>query len=303
MINKHDPKLREEIFKIFQRYYVGGHRGNDIVISDISGVHLDGHPDYIPEMLSRLKPHDEDYVVFRSFQDKDELILDIGANWGYSAGSFWSVGARSKILSFEAIPLYRDCLQKILTLRPETYGYLMIALSSKPGSLKFAVPVVNDTALTALTSASEDPQLDCLTNNIHNFIHQWMPGVQDVTLRICEFEVPVQTLDEVIAKSPELIPNRGVGVIKLDVEGLEFEVLKGAINTLRLYKPLVMAEGGNRPSGLQEFMTSLGYSYAERRGDKLNFVAGIGMENNGFFVNNEKIGEYQAKKLLEAGSC
>ena len=303
VVNKHDPQLRKEIFKIFHRYYIQGHRVDDIVISDISRVGLDGHPDFVPEMLSRLKPHDEDYVVFRSFQDKDEVILDIGANWGYSAGSLWTVGVRSKIVSFEAIPLYRDCLQKILTLRPGAYSYLMTALSSQAGNLRFAVPVVNDTALTALTSASENPHLDSLTDNVHNSIRRWMPGVEDITLRICEFEVPVQTLDDVLANSPELVPNHGVAVIKLDVEGLEHEVLKGAINTLQLYKPLVMAEGGNRPRGLQEFMTSLGYSYAERRGDKLNFVSGIGMENNGFFIHEEKIDEYQGKNLLEATSC
>lgn len=302
-MNKHDPKLREEIFKILRRYYVEGHRGNDIVISDIDGIHLDGHPDYIQEMLSRPNPHDEDYVVFRSFQDKNEVILDIGANWGYSAGSLWAVGARSKIVSFEAIPLYRDCLQKIVTLRPEVYSYLMTALSSKPGNLKFVVPVVNNTALTALTSASENPHLDSLTENVHSSICRWMPGVNDVTLRICEFEVPVQTLDDVMAESPELIPSHGVGVIKLDVEGLEYEVLKGGINTLHLYKPLIMAEGGNRRDGLQEFMTSLGYLYAERKGDKLAFVSGMGMENNGFFVHNEKISEYRTRQILEAVSC
>jgi FkbM family methyltransferase len=303
-INKHDPKFREEISKIFHRYYVEGHRGNDIIISDISQIHLDGHPDYIPEMLSRVKPHDDDYVIFRSFQDKDEAILDIGANWGYSVGSFWAVGARSKIISFEAIPLYRDCLQKILTSRPEAYSYLMTALSNKPGNLRFAIPVVNNTALTALTSASKDPHLDSLTSNVHSYVLQCMPNVKDISLRICEFEVPVRTLDDVIAELPELLPEHGVAVIKLDVEGLEYEILKGAINILRLYKPLVMAEGGNRRNGLQEFMTSLGYSYAEREADKLKFVSGIGMENNGFFVNNEKINEYQARELLpEVISC
>jgi FkbM family methyltransferase len=303
-INKHDPKFREEISKIFHRYYIQGDRGDDIIISDMSQIHLDGHPDYVPEMLSRIKPHDDDYVIFRSFQDKDEAILDIGANWGYSAGSFWTVGARSKIISFEAIPLYRDCLQKILTLRPEAYSYLMTALADKPGNLRFAVPVVNNTALTALTSASEDPHLDSLASNVHNYVLRCMPHVEDINLRICEFEVPVRTLDDVIAELPELIPEHGVAVIKLDVEGLEYEILKGGINTLRLYKPLIMTEGGNRRNGLQEFMASLGYSYAEREVDKLKFVSGMGMENNGFFVNNERINEYRARKLLlEVASC
>jgi FkbM family methyltransferase len=302
-IDKNDPGLREEIFKVFHRYYVQGHRGDRVVISDISQIQLDGHPDYVPEMLSRSQPHDEDYVVFRSFQDKEEVILDIGANWGYSAGSIWSVGARNRIVSFEAIPLYRDCLEKILTLRPYDYRYLMTALSSEPGLLKFAVPVVNDTALTALTSASENPHLDSLTENVYNSVHRWMPGVKSITLRICEFEVPVQTLDNILTSRPELIPCHGISVIKLDVEGWEYEVLKGAVNTLKAYSPLIMAEGGNRRQELRELMASLDYFYAERVDDKLRLVSGIGTKNNGFFVNNRKIDEYRAKQLLEIASC
>jgi FkbM family methyltransferase len=302
-IDKDDPALREKIFNVFHRYYIQGHRGNDVVISDISRIQLDGHPDYIPEMLSRDQPHDEDYIVFRSFQDKEEVILDVGANWGYSAGSMWSVGTRSQIVSFEAIPLYRDCLAKILAVHSEGYNYLMTALSSRPGVLKFAVPVINDTALTALTSADANPHLDSLTENVYNSVHRWMSGIKSIILRICEFEVPVQTLDSVLASHPELIPRNGVSIIKLDVEGWEYEVLKGAINTLRTHNPLIMAEGGNRRQELRELMIALDYSYAERKGDKLELVSGVGLKNNGFFINNKKMDEYRVKQLLEGASC
>ena len=64
-----------------------------------------------------------------------------------------------------------------------------------------------------------------------------------------------------------------------------------------------MAEGGNRRDGLQEFMASLGYSYAERKDDKLTFVSGIGMNNNGFFIHNERISGYQTRQILETTSC
>jgi hypothetical protein len=81
--------------------------------SDLSGVRVDGDSIWIPEMLARTEPHDQDYRVFHIFQDSHSLVLDVGANWGYSVGSLWSTGCKSHIVSFEAIPLYKECLDAI----------------------------------------------------------------------------------------------------------------------------------------------------------------------------------------------
>jgi FkbM family methyltransferase len=303
LIKKHDPRLYDEISHTLHRFYVQGDRGNDLVIADLNNVRLDGHPDYVEEMLSRKEPHDEDYIIFRSFQDGNAAILDVGANWGYSAGSIWAAGASCKVVSFEAIPLYRDCLERIARLKPHLYNYVMMALSSSTDILRFNVPVVNGTALTALTSASANPHLDSLAQNIHHSIIRWMPNVDDVTLKICEFEVPVQTLDDVISNSPGLIPNHGIHAIKLDVEGLEYQILKGAMTTLSSHTPLIMTEGGNRQAGLQELMVSLGYLYAERKDDKLIPVSGTGTKINGFFYHRDRIGEYRSRQILELELC
>jgi hypothetical protein len=50
-------------------------------------------------------------------------------------------------------------------------------------------------------------------------------------------------------------------------------------------------------------MISLDYSYAERKNDRLELVSGIGVKNNGFFINNKRMDEYRKKQLLEAASC
>ncbi len=74
--------------------------------------------------------------------------------------------------------------------------------------------------------------------------------------------VPLRTLD-----SYEL---EGVDLIKIDVQGYELEVVKGAVDTLLRCKPLVVVEDkgiaprryGAQPGAATAFLKSLGMSYA-----------------------------------------
>jgi FkbM family methyltransferase len=66
-------------------------------------------------------------------------------------------------------------------------------------------------------------------------------------------EVRVTTLDEYARQvtSPD--------VIKIDVEGFEFEVLRGAVDLLGDKRPVFMAEVTRHHAEIAELMTSLGY--------------------------------------------
>jgi FkbM family methyltransferase len=69
-------------------------------------------------------------------------------------------------------------------------------------------------------------------------------------------EVPLKRLDSVV----EELRLKRVDVIKIDVEGAEIKVLKGAVNTITRFKPLIVIEVRN--SNINEFaqvMESLGY--------------------------------------------
>ncbi|OGA23736.1 MAG: hypothetical protein A3I02_14055 [Betaproteobacteria bacterium RIFCSPLOWO2_02_FULL_67_26] len=63
----------------------------------------------------------------------------------------------------------------------------------------------------------------------------------------------------------------GVGFLKIDVEGAEYLVLKGARQTISSSKPLIIVEQkqfgsryAKRPEDVRELLGSLGYSLAER---------------------------------------
>ena len=71
-------------------------------------------------------------------------------------------------------------------------------------------------------------------------------------------EVPVRTLDSFTLD--------GVDLLKIDVEGYELEVVKGALITLERYHPPVMIEmhdwvGADKEATLFETLTRLGYSF------------------------------------------
>jgi FkbM family methyltransferase len=73
-------------------------------------------------------------------------------------------------------------------------------------------------------------------------------------------EVPLKRLDSVV----EGLRLKCVDAIKIDVEGAEIQVLKGAVNTIARFKPFIVIEVRN--SNTDEFMRimkSLGYSCKE----------------------------------------
>lgn len=295
---KDSPELQDYLFSRSERFFSGSGADVNKAIVGLSQIRLDGHPEYISEMLARVRPHDEDYIIFRAFSDSESVVLDVGANWGYSVGSLRLVGVGGVIVSFEAIPLYAGCLQRIKDLNQGEYNFLMTALSSQRGMLEFTVPVVNGLALTALTSASPNPRIDSLVNNIHHFIVHWMPDIDRVELTFCQFKVPVEMLDSVLDARADILSARAVSAMKIDVEGLEFEVLRGGEGVLRRDCPLIMTEGGNRREGMREFMSSLGYLYYERSGDRIYPVSGLGRASNGFFAHTSKLDFYERRGIL-----
>jgi FkbM family methyltransferase len=305
-INKNDPKFTDEIFQCLFAYYRKGERANCITVHNADKVRMDGSgaPLYIKETISSKRLHDEDFSIFRAFSESSAVILDIGANWGYSVGSVWAVSPKSKVISFEPILSYKEGLQEIKKLNPDQYDFRMLGLGNATEEVTFVVPVVNGIAISALASASKplyDAHMEILAKNILDHILRWMPEVETVEFSLFEFSAPIERLDKVLSKNRDLIGELNIDAMKIDVEGYEADVLMGAANTLKKYKPLVMLEGGNRHKGLPEFMEALGYRYAERVGEILQAIDGYGTAINGFFVHRDKLKYYQQAGVCNAG--
>jgi FkbM family methyltransferase len=293
--------LRRQISASLSRYFVAGERAGDLVLPSPVGFEFDGRVEWIPSMLERVDVHDEDYRMFRTLTEADGVFLDIGANYGYSVASVWATGATCAVISFEPMLALEPCLEVIARLRPGRYDYRIMGLGSDVGKITFVTPVVNGVALSALATAADSPHLESMATHIESYIDNNMAATRDVSLRFFEFEAPIGTLDSTLARGNFRVRSDRVAAIKIDTEGLEFQILKGATETLRNHRPMVMLENANRIPGVEPLMVELGYFYAERDDMILHPVAGRGRAINGFFLHRHRAAEYRAAGLLLEG--
>lgn len=162
----------------------------------------------------------------------DPVILDIGANIGVHTLFFSErAGARGQVHAFEAQRIVFQSLMGNMALNSiENVRGHCVALSSKPGELK--LPPVDysrpwNFGGMGLMGENPDPQ--------------FAPGSPESAAAERDETIPVITLDSLNLKR--------VDFIKLDVEGMEEEVLRGAARTLDITRPLMQVEWMARDQG------------------------------------------------------
>jgi FkbM family methyltransferase len=167
-----------------------------------------------------------DMAFVLHFLRPGDLFLDVGAN----AGSYTilaSGAAKANTISVEPIPSTYHCLLSNIALNSleEIVEPLNIGLASHSGSLRF-------------------------TNNLDAQNHVVTDTEVNSTL------VKVDTLDNICPITPDLI--------KIDVEGFEYEVLCGASHMLADHKLAALIVEWNISSGntdgIKDMMTTHGFS-------------------------------------------
>ena len=162
----------------------------------------------------------------------DPVILDIGANIGVHTLFFSELaGPRGRVHAFEAQRIVYQMMMGNLALNSieNVHGY-GVAVGRAPGTLK--LPPVDyakpwNFGGMGLVTESPDPQ----------FAH----GTPERAAADRNEIIPVVTLDSL---------NLGrVDFIKIDVEGMEEDVLRGAARTLDVSRPLIQAEWWGRDNG------------------------------------------------------
>lgn len=154
------------------------------------------------------------------------IVYDIGAHMGYyTLIASRLVGPLGRVFAFEPHPYNLRILRRHLELNSLTNCVIIpAAVSDQTGKAKFAFGTGTGTGHLA---------------------------------DLGEIEVKTVCIDDLMARGELLPPN----VIKIDVEGAEIKVLKGALKTIQTYCPTIFLAAHN-PSLLKcasELLLPLGY--------------------------------------------
>ena len=157
----------------------------------------------------------EEEIIEHFNPKKNDIVIDVGAHLGrYSLISAKRVDKDGKVISIEANPLVLEKLKKNLELNQLTNTTsLNLAVFSEKTKIKLFFPT------------------EGLKNTIYNTV------ISDRSINSERFiEVNTDTLDNILHEND--IKYEDVNWIKIDVEGAELEVLKGASNVLSKSKDI-----------------------------------------------------------------
>lgn len=179
--------------------------------------------------------------LIRNLRPNDSF-LDVGAHYGYfSLLAAQLVGSNGQVTAFEASPSTFRILKKN-TSRTKNITAINKAVSDQTTELSFF----------------EFPNLYSEYNTIDISQFKDKPWLEKY--RPTEIRIPADTLDNLLT-GQEVIPS----IIKIDVEGAEFQVVNGARRFLENHSPVVVMEylpdqrGNASHIKAEEFLHSLRY--------------------------------------------
>ncbi|MBL3657626.1 FkbM family methyltransferase [Fulvivirga sediminis] len=190
------------------------------------------------------KVHDQDFEAIRLFfNEPGKTFVDIGANRGEAVNSIFTCCPSAKIVAFEPNKFIYDKL--LVGVRKDKRRHFMAynyGLSSKSGDFTLYVPYYKKFMYDGLASLHFENASDWLENRM------WYYNPKHLSVKECK--VQLKCLDDF-----KLNPY----FVKIDVQGHEIEVLKGARKTLETNKPVLLVESPD--DAVVQFMTELGYDY------------------------------------------
>ena len=166
----------------------------------------------------------------------DSTVVDIGANNGSMLSRLIKLSPQGIYFAFEPIPFFA----RYLKIKYPNVDVREIALSDTTGSVDF----VNTYLSPALSSLDYG-------------------RIESLNIPFKVFTVASDTLDN------QFLGVEKVDFIKIDVEGNEFKVLSGAVDTLSKFSPYLVIEVSQSSEGkIRDFLVGLSYEVTYLLDDK-----------------------------------
>lgn len=208
-----------------------------------------------PKLYLAVEKHREwvnwDKRVYLSFVRRGDVVIDVGANVGAHAVFFSHLtGPHGKVIAFEPLPRNLEAMRSLFERRQRYANVTVIeaAVGNPADGLERTELLIPGSDATQASLKSQSAG-------------SWSASV-DVEKAVCAFtsldrDVVVNTLDR-------------LDFIKIDVEGGELDVLRGAARTISLHRPVIYCEAyenwtrsfGYGPADLISFVRSMGYQTA-----------------------------------------
>jgi FkbM family methyltransferase len=229
--------VRWFVWKVFGRS-IHGIEALPILIGPLKGRALPKQSAL--EQLSMLFGRYEPAVISEVLQLSETTIVvyDVGANIGYiTLALAHSIKDHGKVFAFEPLPGNVEIIKKLITINnlEKMVEVLPLALGDKTEKQKFVM--WGSSAMHLLESASNGHDTSCCTSIM----------------------VDSATLDSFVFECKNPPPH----LIKIDVEGAETLVLKGALRTLETYSPAILAEihGPTNAARVWDALDTLDYKW------------------------------------------
>jgi len=213
------------------------------------------------------KPFESDFYALSLFPDsKDHLFLDIGANRGQSIDAILMQTQSGSIHSFEPNSLLFENLSKIYKNNSRVTVH-NIGLGDVNTTEVLNIPFYKKWMCDGLGSFIEDGAGDWLKGRVYFY--------SEKKLSLKKIKAEIKRLDDF---------NFAPFFIKMDIQGFEYQALKGGIGTLKKHKPILLIETPD--NNVVQFLEELGYvQYAFSENKFIPHEAGY---LNSFFMTNDK---------------
>ena len=204
--------IKLQIKKILLYFYPDNGKRYVVRTGIAKGFYRVGGFDYLKWFYKESK----EVKFLKALKLKNKVVYDVGANAGmFSLFLASSVKSSGKVYSFEPNPICYDLLKKNIDLNSfsnvKTYNFAI-------GAKNYTDKLLFDPAWTG-------------TGTLNSNIQDNMKNIEEV-------KVNVVSMDNFIPEMKIPVPD----FVKIDVEGLEYDVLSGMKDTLKNIKPKLFIE-------------------------------------------------------------